>query len=102
MTPTERSIYLSVGSVDLATSIFNVCVLLGVRALKEPPSDILLVLTLYSITRAFLIYATVSTPLPTQSTTTPTSQMCPLTSPVSAWRLVSWMWGCGLRRQCTL
>jgi hypothetical protein len=67
----ERTIYLSVGSVDLAVSIFNVAVLVGVRALKEPPSDILLMLTVYSIVKTGLIYTTLSSSDYSQFTTTP-------------------------------
>lgn len=68
MSGNERMIYLSVGTVDLAVSIFNVGVLIGVRALKEPPSDILLVLTTFSIVRTLLIDTTISIHLLTQST----------------------------------
>lgn len=64
---TERIIYICVGSLSLAVAVFNIIVLMKVRALKEPPSDILIMLSIYSITRTVLIDATLSSSHFTQS-----------------------------------
>lgn len=61
ITSVERTIYLTVGSFDLLVSAFNLIVLITVRSLREPPSDILLILTIFAIVKTFLIYITIST-----------------------------------------
>ena len=60
MTSVEKTVYLAVGSFDLIIAIFNLIVLITVRALREPPSDILLILTIFAIIKTLLIYFTIS------------------------------------------
>lgn len=90
MTSVERTVYLSVGTFDLVIATFNLIVLITVRALKEPPSDILLILTVFAIVKTLLIYITISTASPNQFTTT-SSRLTPtpLTSIASAGQLAS-------------
>lgn len=81
MTSVERTVYLSVGTFDLVIAIFNLIVLITVRALREPPSDILLILTVFAIVKTLLIFITISTASLNQFTMT-SSRLTP-TPPTS-------------------
>ena len=49
------------GPQVLHVSIFNMGVLIGVKAYRQPPSDILLFSNIFSILKIFVIYLTMST-----------------------------------------
>jgi len=57
----EKLSILIYGPFVLLVSIFNMGVLIGVKAYREPPSDILLFANVFSIMKILVIYITMST-----------------------------------------
>jgi hypothetical protein len=87
----EKISIIVYGPLMLLVSIFNLAVLIGAKAFREPPADILILANLFAVVKILVIFITMSTPPGIQSTMTSTrSTLSPTTTNPSAQGQASW------------
>ena len=60
ITTSERLVYEIVGSFDILLAAISLILLSKVESLKEPPSEILIIMSIYTIVKTLLIYIAIS------------------------------------------